>query len=76
MKKFPKIDRGVPIPPVINSWVDYLQSLEPGQSFLLPARKEVAKVIVNAQRAKVAITTRKVKRGRIGGHAFRVWRVK
>lgn len=75
MKTFPKVDKKIPIPPRINSWVDYLESLKVGDSFLVDSKKEALKTIVSAHRAKVKITTRKTKRGRLGGVCYRVWRI-
>lgn len=70
--RWPVVENGIKIPDPINSWVDYLNSLEVGQSFRVPNKAVANKIVMTAWRLKVNITQRRIQKS----NAIRIWRIK
>tara|TARA_B100001248_G_C27385516_1_gene459421 strand:+ start:969 stop:1178 length:210 start_codon:yes stop_codon:yes gene_type:complete len=69
MANHPKIERGIPMPIKSGSW-DWMEKLEIGDSFVVPAGK-IATIRNAATRRKMKIATRRSK-----SNEYRVWRIK
>ena len=68
MANHPKIERGVPMPNKSGLW-DWMDKLEIGDSFVVPAGK-VATIRNAATRRNMKISTRRFK-----SNEYRVWRI-